>query len=183
MTLTILPAALATGPPRLHVNPPVRLSLRRCLPHRPLRSSIACGRRLPNPQHERLRGVEMSLTEQSDPCRVETAFDEVVEQARQHRHAPGNRPLSSSACGSTARSAGSNSPARGPASEVLSLVACLTFPAARLTPWSGPKRQSYRACQVRRPTRLSRVLSGLKTGGRNHENSWPVSVNIGGRFR
>ena len=56
-------AALATGPPRLHVNPPVRLTLRRCLPHRPLRSSIACGRRLPNPQHERLRGVEMSLTD------------------------------------------------------------------------------------------------------------------------
>src|SRR4051794_27977959 len=63
----LLPAALATGPPRLHLNPPVRLSLRRCLPHRPLRSSLACGRRLPNPQHERLRGVEMSLTH-LPPC-------------------------------------------------------------------------------------------------------------------
>src|SRR3954471_23528946 len=62
MRRAVLPPALATGPPRLHVNPPVSLSLRRCLPHRPLRSSIACGRRLPNPQHERLRGVKMSLT-------------------------------------------------------------------------------------------------------------------------
>src|SRR5688572_29600082 len=60
--------------------------------------------------------------------------------ARPPRPAPGNRPPSSSASGSTARSAVSNSPARGPASEVPSLVACLTFPAARLTPWSGPKK-------------------------------------------
>src|SRR3954471_1068547 len=62
MRRAVLPPALATGPPRLHVNPPVRLALRRRLPHRPLRSSIACGRRLLNPQHGRLRGVEMSLT-------------------------------------------------------------------------------------------------------------------------
>src|SRR5688572_17317522 len=78
MQRAVLPAALATGPPRLHVNPPVRLSLRRCLPHRPLRSSIACGWRLPNPQHERLRGVEMSLTKKLTHHLTETPSCEAL---------------------------------------------------------------------------------------------------------
>src|SRR3954464_7495292 len=44
----------------------------------------------------------------------------------------------------------------------------------------GPENVSaYRACEVRRPTRLVRVLFGVKTGGRNHENDCPVSVNMG----
>jgi Citrate transporter len=60
-------------------------------------------------------------------------------KARLLRLGPSNHSPSSSACGSTARSAASNSPARGPASEVLSLVACLTFPAACLDPLDWTK--------------------------------------------